>query len=291
MARIEHGKPLHTVQEPRIYEKVFYTSTERPIGRPYRVFKLEYSDPKHKPFPHRKLIHIAAMVRHLAIEAMKHDPPRGVDTDWIERYIAGHAGEGVQDHRQLSYLPLQSIGRPHTDPGVRRVMIVAPVGDDAWLNHVARHLASSTLEPQRGDEFGGDEPPLLIPVRNDNIAPYYTKPSNLWTSVTPVILPGHDDHKPAKRMALIEKALAQSGIDQPCEFEWSAFSRFRKPYSAHKYDKDKRPQGYIRPGYLVSQTAVHLTLRFKDGLKFPGPIAIGAGRHCGLGVLASESAT
>jgi hypothetical protein len=27
------------------------------------------------------------------------------------------------------------------------------------------------------------------------------------------------------------------GIDQPCEFEWSAFSRFPKSLSAHKYDR------------------------------------------------------
>jgi CRISPR-associated protein Csb2 len=101
-----------------------------------------------------------------------------------------------------------------------------------------------------------------------------------------VILPGHDDHKPAKTRKLIEKALAQSGIEQPCDFEWSAFSRFPKSYSAHKYDTSGKPAGYIRPNHLLSQTAVHLTLRFKNGIKVPGPLAIGAGRHCGLGIFA-----
>jgi CRISPR-associated protein Csb2 len=102
-----------------------------------------------------------------------------------------------------------------------------------------------------------------------------------------VILPGHDDHKPDKTQSLIEKALKQSGIEQPCEFTWSAFSRFRKTYSAHKYDKDKRPQGYIRPKYLLSQTAVHLTLTFHDELQVPGPLVVGAGRHCGFGLMAA----
>jgi CRISPR-associated protein Csb2 len=82
--------------------------------------------------------------------------------------------------------------------------------------------------------------------------------------------------------------LRQSGIEQPCEFEYSAFSRFPKSYSAQKYDKHKRPQGYFRPSYLNSETAVHLTLRFKDNVKVPGPLAIGAGRHCGLGLFAHE---
>src|SRR5204862_2964891 len=47
--------------------------------------------------------------------------------------------------------------------------------------------------------------------------------------------------------ALVQRALRQSGIDQPCEFEWSPFSRFPKSYSAHRYRRDKQPQGYFRP--------------------------------------------
>jgi hypothetical protein len=64
---------------------------------------------------------------------------------------------------------------------------------------------------------------------------------------------------------------------------------FVVPPSSHthiKYDGDKRPAGYIRPDHLLSQTAVHLKLSFNDGLKVPGPLAIGAGRHCGFGLMA-----
>ncbi|HEU0141638.1 MAG TPA: type I-U CRISPR-associated protein Csb2 [Bryobacteraceae bacterium] len=309
--RIEHGKPLHTVDKPRVFERVFYASVEQPIGRPCRVFELRNVDGESERYPQRKLVHLAGMVRHLAAQAMTKDPPHGVGEDWADTFVAGHWRRGepaslkrnecvddadrrqqgeelttVDKHRQLSYLPLPSIGRVHTDPGVRRIMITAPVGDDAWLDYVARHLAGQMLKPLRGDEFGGDGPPLLVPVRHDDIARLYTKQANIWASVTPVILPGHDDHKPEKTHKLIERALAQSGIEQPCEFEWSAFSRFPKSLSAHKYDKNKKPTGYLRPDYLNSQTAVHLTLRFSNGLSAPGPLVIGAGRHIGLGLMA-----
>jgi CRISPR-associated protein Csb2 len=268
-----------------------YRRDDQLLQRPYRVFELRRTDGSRFRYPHRKLIHIAGMVRHLAIKAMKTSPPTDLDGDWVDSYVAGHAPPDAQEHRQLSYLPLPSVGVHYTDPGVRRVMIVAPVGDDAWLDHVARYLAGQMLEPLRGDEFVGDDRPLLVPVRHDNIARYYTTPANAWASVTPVILPGHDDKKPAKTRKLIEKALAQAGIEQSCQFEWSAFSRFPKSLSAHKYDKQKRPIGYIRPKHLQTQTAVHLTLRFNDDVKVPGPIAIGAGRHCGLGLFAAEPTT
>lgn len=291
----------------RVFDVIRYRCQDQPFQRPYRIFELRNIDGSRFRYPHRRLIHIAGMVRHLAIEAMRHpgNRPRGVDDNWLDTYIAGHSEKDESTlgemsakndgHRRLSYLPLPSVGHEHADPGVRRVMICAPVGDDAWLGHVAKRLAGQALQPVRGDEFGDREPPMLVPMylSGDGVTRCYTMESSVWHSFTPVILPGHGDHKPKKIRALIERALIQSGVEQPCDFEWSAFSRFRKSFSAHKYGKDKQPQGYYRPGYLLSQTAVHLTLRFHDGTEqknpvaIPGPLAIGAGRHCGLGLFAA----
>jgi CRISPR-associated protein Csb2 len=286
LARLTKGV-FAPVPPLKVFRVCSYVRDDEPLPLPYRVFELRDIEGERFRYPHRRLIHIAGMVRHLAIDAMKTSSPAGVPDNWIESYIAGHAAAGAGEHRQVSYLPLPSIGHAHADPGVRRVMIVAPPAHADWLDHLARRLAGQMLEPLRGDEFAGCEPPLLVPVRRDNIARFYTQPANVWASVTPVILPGHDDHKPQKTRKLIEKALAQSGIEQPCEFEWGPYSRWPKSYSAHKYDREKRPTGYIRPDHLMSQTAVHLTLRFNDNLQVPGPLAIGAGRHCGFGLMAA----
>lgn len=284
LARIEHGKPLNTVEKPTVFDRVFYESKERLLQRPYVVFELRRDDGAFLSYPQDRLIHIAGMVRHLAIEAMRNSPPEGVDNDWVKTYVAGHARTDAAEHRQFSYLPMPSIGHAHTDPSVRRVMIAAPPGDDRLLQHLAMQLKGQQLKPTPETKL--DHPPTLVYVRGDKVARFYTQPANAWASVTPVILPGHDDHKPDKTRKLIEKALAQSGIQQQCEFEWGAFSQFPQSSSAHKYGRDKRPAGYIRPDHLLTQTAVHLKLRFNDGLEVPGPLAIGAGRHCGLGVLA-----
>lgn len=275
----------------RAFDVVRYRRQDEPAARPWRVFELRNTDGSRFRYPHRRLLHIAGMVRHLAVAAMEKDPPRDVPGDWAETYIAGHTKTDSTDHRQLSYLPLPSVGHEYTDPGVRRVMIAAPMGDDAWLDHVVRRLAGQALKAEPGlpDPFAGRKPPILVPMprqTRDNVVRCYTRPANVWHSFTPVILPGHDDHKTEKTRALVERALRQSGIDQACEFEWSASSRFAKSYSAHKYDGQNRPQGYIRPSYLNGLTAVHVTLRFKDDLHMPGPLVVGAGRHCGLGLMA-----
>lgn len=270
------------------FDVVAYRREDEQPYRPIAVFELRNSDGTRTIYPHRQLIHIAGMVRHLAIEAMKDSPPPDAPDGWVASFIAGHKNEGRSDHQQISYLPLPSIGHPHTDPGIRRVMLMAPAGSERILDYVARHLAGRNLLPL-GGEFSHREPPLLVPlsrkaVEDDPAACRYAGVSRIWSSFTPVILPGHDDHKPEKRKALIEKALLQSGIDQKCEYEVSEHSQFRKSYSAHKYDKAGKPQGYIRPNHLLSQTAIHLTLRFQA--PFKGPLCIGAGRHCGLGLFA-----
>lgn len=269
------------------FNMVGYRRPTDPVGRPFAVFELRHDDGDFCRYPQSKLIHIAGMARHLARQAMQQAPPPGVDGDWVERYVVGHRPRGVAEHRQVSYLPLPSIGNAFADQIVRRVMIAAPLGDDPWLEHLARRLAGQQLVPEQRNEFGEAGPPTLIRAQHDNVARWYTRPSNRWTSVTPIVLPGHDDRKPTKTRKLIETALAQAGIEQPCEFEWSAVSRYRKSFSAHKYNRAGKPNGYYRPDHLRTQTAVHLTVQFNEGIEVPGPIAIGAGRHCGLGLMAS----
>ena len=277
-------------------EQVRYRRNTDPLSRPYAVFKLFDADDDTYRHPHSKLVHLAGMVRHLAIEAMKRSPPPSIrdPAPWIEQYIAGHrdvAGNSVNlPHAQLSYIPLCSIGHHHTDPAIRRVMIVAPIGDDAILEHICQYLDGLRLRPERESDLHG--PVFLRRTHNDNVTSLYTQSNgerpgyNRWSSVTPVILPGHDDRKPQKTRKLIEKALAQSGIDQPCEFDWSPFSYFRKMLPAYKRDSQRRQGGYVRPSYLVNQAAVHLTLRFEEDARIPGPITIGSGRHCGFGLMA-----
>jgi len=274
---------FHPVAPLTRFAVTAYRRPSDPMPRPFATLELRHDDGSFCRYPQRKLIHIAGMVRHLAKEAMLKSPPSGVDDGWVERYIVGHRDQSSNEHRQLSYLPLPSIGHRHADQAVRRVMIAAPVGDDAWLEHVARRLDGRQLKPLVGNEFGEQGPPSLVRVHRDNVADCYTTLANQWTSVTPVILPGHNDRKAGKTRKLIEAALGQAGIDVPCTYEWSAVSRFRN------YDYDNRETGYLRPAHLKSQTAVHLTVTFSNDVEMPGPLAIGAGRHCGLGVLAAMS--
>lgn len=279
LGRIEQGKPLQPVDKPSIYNRVFYASVERPAGRPYVAFALRTTTDDTYRYPHAKLIHIAGMTRRASIKAMKY-PPGGVREPeaWIDSFVAGHQTAGEHEHQQFSYIPLPSIGHDHADAMIRRVMIVAPFGRDKFLGHLADQLDGVQLEPE-----GGGQGPVLDYVRSDGVVRRYLGPSRAWASVTPVILPGHDDHKPAKTVKLIEKLLLQSGIEQACQFTWSALPNFKNCLAA--YTGNARIATYFRPDHLKGLTSVHIRITFDNPV--PGPLSIGAGRHCGLGMLAS----
>jgi CRISPR-associated protein Csb2 len=275
MNRIDGGEPLKTIDKPR----QGVASAGCAVGRPFEVFKLLRCDGEPYQHPHARLIEVAGMLRHLAIELLKHDPPDGVPADWLETFVAGHRKEEELQHGQFSYLPLPSIGREDIDAQVCRVMLAGPCGVDDHLRRLAELLDGQRLKPE-----GGGIGPILLRIEPDGVARQYLNESTAWASVTPVILPGRDDRRATKTHKLIEKALRQSGVDPPCEVEWSSLPFFRNALSAHKYDRQGRFAGYHRPDHLKPMTAIHVRLGFSRPVA--GPLAIGSGRHCGLGVFA-----
>ncbi|MFN4241837.1 MAG: type I-U CRISPR-associated protein Csb2 [Tepidisphaerales bacterium] len=313
----------------RFNTTAYLRDDETTMPRPFVAFRLIDANDDTVAFSQRQLIALAGMVRHLAIHCLTQRPPRNIPQrfrhlspeQFIEQYIAGHAlpapppdhtstphhtsdpdNPDTTPHAQLSYLPLQSVGHRYTNPSVRRVLITTPpdaLPDEAdLLESLARLL---DLQPLRPDPKSpstflppGTRLQRIHPPHTDGVCNLYTAPTHRWASTTPLILPGHDDHNPDKTRRLILKSLAHAQIDTPCTFTWSAHSAFPKCLSAHKYTRDphnperKHPTGYRRPDHLAHLSAVHVQLTFDRPVH--GPLALGAGRHCGLGVLAHDPA-
>ncbi len=313
--RIEHGKPLKTVNKPKIFDRVLYTSVERPVRRPFVVFKLLNDELDTTRYPQPLLAHIAAVVRHAAIECMdkgRNAPswiPEAERGPWVSRFVRGKNDPACDEHQQISYVPLPSIGHEHSDAMVRNVMLIAPIGREGELEHVAKRLNGMQLEFKldAGEECDADTPlrvPLphsiqrFTPPRGKFIDKCYLCRSKVWQSVTPVILDEHIHKKTCDRKdgqkikyrdeedfkRLIILALQRAGIETPCTFIWQTLPFYKNCLSAHRYDRNKR-SNFVVPKRLDGKTAVHVRLTFSH--EVPGPITLGAGRHCGLGLFAA----
>jgi CRISPR-associated protein Csb2 len=238
--------------------------------RPYAAFEL----PEGTGFRTGDVAMAAAMLRSLTCRcAMSdtHDFPGG-----SEIYVAGHVEQQDDTPARFSYLPLPTIGREHADAMVRRMLVAEPMnGDGTHAQWAQQRLLNATLR----DQDGCDRAVLLDLWRSSTprMLERYVGEAQIWCTVTPVILPGFDDAKQRKAERLLLAAVTQAGIPI------SAIDGFvlrKAPF----WSGAMHPRRYNVPAYLRHLPAWHVWVRFCEAV--PGPLAIGAGRHVGLGLFA-----
>jgi CRISPR-associated protein Csb2 len=258
----------------RVYDEVFYLKSGSVLPRPFADFALEPLNGRfqRRAFSQTDAAKVSAMLRHAASKAAErdsHEFPGG----W-ERYVTGGRIPRSEQSLRFSYLPLPSVGHPHVDGMIRRVLIVEPYGGDgSHADWASRHLCGSELtEPTT-------QKPLARLAQSESddkrMVETYVKSSNQWVSVTPVVLPGFDEGKYEKALGLLRKAVLQAGLTVEMIEDVILRKAPFLPGSEH-------PSAYFRPDYLRGMPAWHVLLQFHEPIS--GPLAIGAGRHIGLGL-------
>lgn len=258
--------------------------------RPFAAFALRPADPNSRrpwrAFPLERAAVVAAMLRHAACKAAESDRdywnsvPGGSNM-----YVAGHTRDDPALRRgptppRFSYLPLPSIGSPHADGMIRRVLIAEPHdGDGRHAEWAATRLAASDLvDEDTGEAFATLE---QIDWKKDKVIPAFIdgwrgEGSREWITATPVVLPGYDGRKTHKAAKLLSLACDQAGLPSGSV---ESFEFIGPP--AHTGGAGR----FFVPKYLRGWPLRWAVLYFKEEVR--GPIALGAGRHCGLGVLSA----
>lgn len=247
--------------------------------RPNVAFRLVNADGDTISVRQQMIAPLAGLVRSLANHP---DVVESLGQEVIDREIKGHPKESTNE--RVSILPLPTIRNGPTDGRIRRIMLAQPFDSNGMLcERLGRLFDGQELTALSEDN---QFPPIFLEriARRDTVLPFYTGVSRVWASVTPVLLPGYDDRKEhrgdhLKRLARAEqlacKALKQSGIDIPARVELS-----RVPY----WTGSQHVQNYSPREKLAHYPRWHMLLTFERPLA--GPLAIGAGRHCGFGVFA-----
>ena len=246
--------------------------------------------PDDEPFVARwdEAMKVSAWVRHAAglAAAEEFADARGLveseDQAWLDAYILGHA-EGQNLGRRLSYIPLPTIGHRHSDSGIRRVAIVEPPErsdrDAEGLELLRVKLGAWTLtEVAEGRPMGR----LSLAAEDDRVIPRYTGLGRQWRSVTPVILHGHNVGRKGISLRKTEKLLCQAfdaaGVSAGLIAElW---------FQTAPYWPGAGAAAAMRvPQHLKQWPRLHVAVRFFEPVS--GPVAIGLGRHYGIGVFAT----
>ncbi|MHB1559239.1 MAG: type I-G CRISPR-associated protein Csb2 [Isosphaeraceae bacterium] len=271
----------------------------------------------------RYCLRLAAMTRHAAA-APEIARALGWSSEKVAQFVLGHGeapGEAPAPVAgpRLAFLPLPSIerrgnGPPSVVTSIRRALITVVGGSaDQDLNRLARLLSGMDLMPE--DDRTPAAMLSLIPG-SDSVVKLYTGPASTWATVTPVILPGHDDPKKLRRRLfpgpeatpqttdpqtrkdllarldrriehLLRKAIVQAGYSREladrAEIEWRTVGFWPGTEPATSYPF---------PNKLRRHRRVHVRITWRDStgrpMDIPGPICLGGGRFHGLGLLAAR---
>lgn len=252
------------------FNKVSYMSAETLPQRSYACFEL----PDGVAFRQEEAAKVASMLRSLTCSAAKadtHEFPGGA-----ELYAAGHVGKREDNLPRFSYLPLPTIGQEHADGMIRRLLIAEPFGGNgAHAGWAQNRLRNEVMRDQDRNEHG-----ILLDLWRRSSRPMirrYVQEAHHWSTVTPVVLPGFDDGKQTKAEKLLLASIEQSGLPVSGIAELTLRKAPFWPGSQH-------PRQYFLPNYLKGLPSWHVRVVFREPI--PGPLAIGAGRHAGLGLFA-----
>lgn len=243
---------------------------------------------------------VAGMLRHAVRTAAER---AGWDAARVREVVLGHgSGPGPR----LLLVPVPSIEprgeNAETVGSVRRAMLFSTdVGspDTAWA---ARALGGMDLV----DEATGEVQAVLVPApRGDRVLARYETVANTWATVTPMVLPGHDDpgglrarlghtkdstrqklllqRLMQRREDLVRKALCQAGLGD--DLARTAEIEVRE---AGFFAGTAHAQRYAVARHLTTSPRFHVRLTWPR--EVAGPLCIGRGRFSGLGLFAALAA-
>jgi len=261
----------------------------------------------------RRGLTVAGMLRHTTKLAAGQS---GWTDREIDGFVLGHGERrGDAQHapvgpRRFAYLPLPSIegrgeGKARVVGSIRRAILMTFAESDDKIVWARRALSGMELISERTNEPVGF---LKALSTDESVIQYYTRAAASWSTVTPVVLPGFDDpahyrrrlergtsageqrmllERLAERIdALLRKAIVQAGFSQVLakhvEFEWRKAGFWPGADLADRYGI---------PNHLKRFPRYHVTLHWRDPeggpVEVPGPICLGSGRFCGVGLFAA----
>ena len=275
-------------------------SSKPAAARPFAAFSILNPDASgFRPYDTvRRFATVAGMVRFAAAEVTESS---GWTKEKIASFIQGHGaeknGQATTDDR-LMFLPLPSI-TPMGVESIRRVLVVGPPGRESDIVRIRQLLNGAELKDKDSKQIVAML--SLIPQSDRNVK-QYTGESRVWSTVTPVMLPGFDDPdgirkrlKNEKNMADVQRRLLEQIDSRVMALLHKAFEHAGLPRElVQTAGIEYRSVGFRAGVDLASQYSLpplhyprfHVRVTFAHAVR--GPLAVGAGRYRGLGLFAVE---
>jgi CRISPR-associated protein Csb2 len=245
-----------------------------------------------QPWP---LVRAAELATTLRDAAERRLAAAGVAGSDVDRYLVGRGADAADKPRRVRIIPLPSVGHAHADPSIRRVLVERP--PDCPIPLPALDLALANLDLATHDPLTGEvlspSAPVLAPTADADMLRHYGigvgGASRVWHSVTPVALPvarlrgrvtgSRRLENEADAAHALRQALRHAGVAGDAE----AIRLQREPL----FGKGARAEAFAAGSRFAPDRLWHVAITFTTAVA--GPLVIGDGRFCGLGVMAPSA--
>ena len=247
-------------------------------------FELRGTDGAFAPRPLASVAPLISGLRDAAAERLRQVLP--AQAARFERLIIGRGAGPADLSQRIRLIPIPSIGAEHTDPSIRRIMVEIPpncpirVDDLKWAFAGVR-----PCNPATGEIWPGS----LVSTNESQMADRFARKGLIFRSVTPLALSGahrrleaatgkaseERSRREQKAGGAVVQALRHAGIQaQPVDIRVQKEPFRRRGARAEPFAEGSRFSGHV---------LWHVEIRLREVIS--GPLVIGDGRFCGLGLM------
>jgi len=214
----------------------------------------------------------------------------------IERCLVGRTKDGsdvATKGTRVRILPLPSIGHPHADHAIRRVLVEVPAGSLLRFDDVFWAVSGLELSDPNSPDI------LLTVSSDDSMLRHYgvgDPPYARWHTITPAVLP---EAARRRRIDPTRRAVeAKRGAERAQEQQQAArevvqalrHAEIRVPADTIRVQREpfeangERVEAFAPGTRFEKERLWHVELTLTEPIS--GPLIIGDGRYFGLGVMA-----
>lgn len=280
--------------KPR-FQQVAY---ESPPARAFFVLRSGTRNDAPSAWPLAGASKLVVGLRDAAVEKLRaHLTDQG---DVIERVLVGRKADGsdaVPGSARVRIVPIPSIGHPHADRNIRRVLVEVP--SECPLRADDVHWAFSALAAIDPDT-GVVHDAFLTPTSETRMFAHYgvgaESGARVWRTVTPVALPeraarrridperkteeAKAGEERAKELSRAAGAVVQALRHAEVRGRVASIRVQREPFEAN----GERVEAFAIGTRFPKERLWHIEITFAEPVM--GPLVVGDGRFLGLGVMA-----
>ncbi len=267
------------------------------------LFEMRRTTAPGAPFAPWPLASAAELVRTLRDGAYAKLDPYFNGSGVVEKVLIGRNATEADKTLRIRIIPLPSIGHPHADRGIRRVLVEVPPDCPIRADDVAWGFAGLEVTAPVHDKETGEvlsSPVELVRAGDDSMLSHYgigkNKASRVWYSVTPLALPEKAARRRIDPARLHEEA--KTGRERTDEQQYACHAVIQALRHAGRrekvtgirvqrepfYAKGERAETFAAGTRFSKHQLWHVEIEFAQPTS--GPLLLGNGRYGGLGLMA-----